>query len=77
MVSSKSKSVTVAKPRSPRQLMRVPVNARGILGSRQGHFYINPRSIDVITINGQTGHGSMVRITRKQLEKALALMDLV
>jgi hypothetical protein len=69
MVHSKSKSMTVAKPKSPRALMRQPVKARAVYRGEPGHFYVNPKSIDV--------YGIGVRITREQLEKALALMDLV
>lgn len=72
MVKAKSK-----KPLSPRQQMRKAVEVRGLFGSRPGHFYINPGSIDVVAINGRYGCGSMVRITRKQLEAALALMSRV
>ena len=57
--------------------MRLPVDARGILGSRPGHFYINPGSIDVVAINDRYGCGAMVRITRRQLKAALALMEQV
>lgn len=65
------------KPKSARAQMRHPVNTRGLHGDEPGHFYINPRSIDVYAFNKRAGVVACTRITKKQLEEALALMERV
>lgn len=39
-----------------------------------GWFYINPGSIDVVASTGD-GNNTIVKLTRKQLETALFVMD--
>jgi hypothetical protein len=56
--------------------MRIPVNARVTMG-RCGHFYVNPASVDVCGCGLLSGEGTMVRLTRRQIEAALALMNQV
>lgn len=67
----------IKKQSSPRAQMRQPIDARGLHGDEPGHFYVNPRSIDVYAVNKRAGVVACTRITKKQLEAALELMGKV
>lgn len=50
-------------------------DARGLYSRSGGHYYINRGSIDVFAAAAFPDPHTSVRITRKQLEEALSLMD--
>ena len=43
------------------------------MGTEKGWWYVNPRSIDVLAYDNTTT--TQVRLTRKQLDKAIEIMD--
>jgi hypothetical protein len=47
-----------------------PINQDDPCNAKGGWFYVNPRSIDVVTENAD-----IVRVTRQQLLAALQLME--
>jgi hypothetical protein len=65
----------MVQSRSKTQSRREPREARGIHDRRGGHFYINRGSIDIYSAAELPDPHTAVRITRKQLKEALALMD--
>ena len=46
---------------------------RALMGTEKGWWYVNPRSIDVLAYDNTTT--TQVRLTRKQLDKAIEIMD--
>lgn len=57
--------------------MRAPRNARPLCGTDEGWWYVDPSSISVhgrVTNMGGC-HTTSVRLTRRQLERALEIMD--
>ena len=48
--------------------------ARSLSNTKLAWWYINPRSIDIIAV-GPDNDTTQVRLTRKQLERAIEIMD--
>jgi hypothetical protein len=59
--------------RAPREF-RAPRKARPHAGSKSAWYYLNPRTIDIFVEREGGGTGSC-RLTKTQLEQALALMN--
>lgn len=56
------------------RIMRAPRKAKPIHQTEKAWYYVNHKTIDIFA-QSKLGQSTIVRMTRRQLQQALAIMD--